>query len=55
MARQSLDEAMARARFAVRELTQSRVTNDHSHAEELHTQRLRDIGWDHTDGPEDGL
>ena len=47
MGRQSVDEAMARARFAVREMTNSPVTNDHSQAEALHAQRLRDIGWDH--------
>jgi hypothetical protein len=53
MGRTRVDEAMDRARFSVREMTNSPVTNDHSQAEELHAQRLRDIGWDPTSGQED--
>ena len=53
MGRSRVDEAMDRARFAVREMTNSPVTSDYSQAEELHAQRLRDIGWDHTHGQED--
>ena len=54
MSRRAVAEAVERAQFSVRELTNSRVTNDHSQSEELHAQRLRDIGWDHAHDHEDG-
>jgi hypothetical protein len=49
MGRQSVDEATARARFSVREMTNSPVTNENSQSEERHAQRLRDLGIS-TDG-----
>ena len=52
----SVDEAVERAQFAVREVTRSRVSNDFRQAEELRAQRLRDIGWDsQSDGDEAGV
>jgi hypothetical protein len=53
MGRRQIDEAIERAQFAVRDLTNSRVSSDAVHrAEELHAQQLRDIGWDSYDGDE---
>ena len=41
-----MDQAVQRARFAVREVTRSRVSSDEARrGEQLRAQRLRDIGW----------
>ena len=48
-----VDEAIERAQFAVRELTNSRVSSDAvRQAEELRSQQLRDLGWDSHDHDE---
>jgi hypothetical protein len=46
MSTQRTKEAVSRARFAVRDLTHSRVSSDEARrGEQLRAQRLRDIGW----------
>lgn len=48
-----VDEAIERAQFAVRDLTNSRVSSDAvRQAEELRAQQLRDMGWDSHDAHE---
>jgi hypothetical protein len=48
-----VDAAIERAQFAVRDLTNSRVSSDAvAAAEEHRAQQLRDMGWDSSDSDE---